>query len=1625
MKLIERLKKMTRKQKIIGSITSSILLMGIIVTSVIVWSGDSKQLVDTDTGIINDIEEGIEKETIDGSKTVDEDMVIHVESIENTDYGMVTKPKFKISSNVPMKETTIKKQLRLSPSKNYSLEKVNDQAYIVSVNEAYNHNEIVKVTYGKEKATMGWAFQTEKAFIVASTHPTDQGEYVPIDSGIECFFTKELNGKKIDDYFLIQPATDGKFQYHDNKVIFVPDTHLERDIDYTITIKKGYNNGKETLEKDHVFSFHTNNYASKSTGIYLRGSAGYMTFLQPDSPQILACYFGEKAGETVDINVYKFANETDFIEGYEQHDRMSIKEYVATLEATQKHTYQTDIQNHDHEHYLELQQMDEGYYFLTAQYENSIDRMFIQVSPFNGYTAVDKDKFLVWMVDGSHSSPVTDAKVIVNGEHLGETNKDGLAVIHKSLDQEKTSWITLQANNQLPLYLPTRINKYVQNSSSLYWSYLYFDRGLYLPTDDIHVFGFAQKRDGKNIGTVKVKLQNSDGRLIEEKEVKLSDIGTYETHFKLDNYLKDYVRVAVLIDNQEVNLRYLNIARFEKPVIHLNTTLDKGFIMMGDTVTYAADATFYEGTPAAYAGISVNSSYGSLGKVENNQTCDIQGHKELTLSPSVTTSDWRPKYMGIRTQYTGLEKVYVDDYEGLLIFPRDIMVEGETKKIYDEAVEVRVDVHQINLGGFQGETHQYDDYRGDEVSEQPINIEIIETYYEKIHRGKRYDHIKKVSYDVYDSKKHQNTVKTVIGTTDESGSFIFNFNKMIPERGYTIIITTQDSKGRNIQEKLYYSRALNQYYDNQTRRYTGRLDKNRYKKNEQIQMDILQGYEPIAVREHDQVLFFLCQDGIMDYGITDKTSITMPYVNKYIPNAKIHTVYFDGKALHQIGYPQDVYYDYEDEVLEIQIATDKKDYKPGDEARVTVKVTDKNQKPVEADVNINVVDEAFLTLCEDNSDVISSLYAHAYGSGLVGEYLAAYNIYYGDGGPECGGEGEADFIRSDFKNTADFTTITTNELGIGETTFTIPDNLTSWRITCTAMDETLRAGKEKYNINAKLPFFISSIVYDHYLEGDVIEATIKTAGAQLSREDDVAFTAIIKQENGESSKVVTMGKGYQYVNLPIGNLPIGKHKITIIGECGDYKDGESFDIEVVKTFHYFDMIMEDDLAEDLQIVSNGQDVQLRFFNEEAFKHYKGLMQIYNKQNINRNDMKVVAYTAGKVLNKRYHCNLNLDDEPLKQIMRYSGLYRGFDYSEDSAVTTAELIAIGYVVDKERQAKGLLEVAMKEEATSEENAAALWGLAMLGEPVLFNLEEMYDMYHDQPVTLDTMYLMQASLDIGQLEKGKELYEKAKVYLKKDDDKQHIEGLKYNVKFTAMMMMAALKLDRMEEAKAMYNYLKGVQDVYYPTVAERLYYLQHTTPEETTASFTYAILDQEETVTIDYNDYFELNLTPEDVAKIKFSEIQGKINVEKSFTGQVKDIKKTDRYNITRWYTKETSGDRFQQGELIQVHLKVDVYDHDLSYFNIEDILPAGLTYLGRSDIMPSYRSYVWTDNEVHRTHIHAYSHRKELDDTKPHSFEITYLAKAVLAGEYIAEPVVIRDTNYNEASYSDTNKIKIY
>jgi hypothetical protein len=1622
--IMKLLKNMTKKQKILVSIISITIVAAIITTSVVLITRNNNkepntQVVDN----MNDTSEDSEEE---------EETHIQVIPIVNTPYGMQTESKLKLISRVPMKEEDIKKNLSFSPNKKYKVETVSDKEFIISVNTPFENNQIVKVMYNTEQEKLGWAFQTIKKFGIASTHPANKAYNVPIDTGIELHFNKTITPKELDNYFDIQPTVKGKFVYESNKIIFVPDKELEKGIDYTITIKKGYSNGLETLINDYTFTFRTDGYRYSSERIDLYGTSQYITYFKPEEPQILSCYTSGVDENEVDLTIYKFISKDDFIKGYNVHNESNLEDFISTIKSSEKYTYTSKCERYSYNRYIELQNLEEGYYFLTAKYKKSMDYMFIQVSPYNAYTAVDKDKLLVWMVDGKSGNVVKDAKIVINNENLGQTDNEGFALIHKKLEQHNNSLIELYVDGENPLLVPVFIDDYYENSNTLYWSYIYFDRGLYLPTDEINVFGFVQKRNGEDVNTVKVQLLNENNVIMEEREVTLSQIGTYQTKFQIDNYLHSYVNIHVIVDDKKVESRYINIARFEKPTYKIDASMDKDFIMMGDSVTLTADVNFYEGTPAAYSNIEVKSyNYDLFGKGTTSNKifdCNDKGHKEVTLTPYKDTNEWQPRYCNIYTEFIDLQKNYISAISSIIVFPRDTMVEITNNKISDSEVEVTASLSQVDTNNFKGKLYDYDSYRGIGVQSREVNIEIVEHYYEKVYEGKGYDFINKISYDKYRYEHHKDTVKSITDYTDENGKLTFNYSSIKPHRGYEVILRTKDSKDRQIKQSSYYSKAVytkeNEAY---LERYSLSMNQSTFKQDAIMGVDIQQGYSDIPSREKDKALIFICQDGIMDYVITDETSIDLTYLDKYIPNAYLYAVYFDGKSLHK-DYSMKRYfsYDYDDEELKINIETDKKDYRPGEKVKTTIIVTDKDNNPVVADVNISVVNEAFFAICEDNTNVLQKLYRGVFSSGIIGEFLAAYNIYYEGGGAECGGEGDADFIRSNFKNTADFMTIKTGEDGIGFGEFQLPDNLTSWRITCTALDKHLRAGKDKYNVNAKLPFFISSIIYDSYMVGDTIHATIKTAGAELSKDDLVEFTGVIEKEDGEIIEVKQTGQGHAYVNIPIGKLPEGKHKVTVIAKTGEYKDGEQYNLEVTDTLHYFDVIKKEDLTEDIEIISNDQYVHLDFFNKDICDYYCGLLNIYNGRNSRRSDYLIASYLAGRELNKQFGKAYSLDFEnSFMDYMSYQGLYKPFTYGDESAEITANIISIGYIENKDKIINGLLQEARNKDKTAAENIAALWGLTMLGEPVLLDVTSIYNDYKYvyETLSFEKMYMMLTFIENGDLEKGKEIYNDAKErYMKKHYEQLYMEDKEAGAKFTAMMMVAAIKLELLEEAKGMYAYLTALNDEKYPTITERLYYLQHIKPVKDTCDFEYELDGKKEKVTLGHTYYYSLDLTPEQASNIKFSKIEGNVRVVKDFIGTIKDIQKADKYSIERWYTPDLSDTEAKQGEIVTVHIKVKVYDNRLSSFILEDILPTGLTYLGEGKINGEH-NYVWFDNEARQTKINAYIY-KRYDEADTYSFEITYKAKAVLAGEYTSEPIIIRDYVNDDISYSDEGVIII-
>ncbi|WP_113672344.1 Ig-like domain-containing alpha-2-macroglobulin family protein [Vallitalea guaymasensis] len=1629
--IVGKLKNMTKKQKMIAVIMTIVIFAGITTSAVLLSANSnekSKELADEK----NKVEEVVDIGK-DGSQDIPENTDILVESMSNTPYGIDTKPKIKVTSKTPMREDAIKKNLSFSPHRSYDIEKVNDKEYILSVNSPFDNNELVKVTYNTKEEKLGWAFQTVKKFGVSTTHPANEGYSVPTNTGIEIQFTKDIGEHNFDQYFNIKPSVEGEFKYEKDKIIFVPKNKLKERKEYEVTIKKGYSDGTETIDKDYSFTFKTDGHNFNDKYLNLYGTTESITYMKPNEPQMLTCYAnGNDEEKKISLSIYKYKDKKDFVKGYYDRNDIDIDKYASSLTATENYTYEVTANDFGYEDVIELQHLDEGYYFLKAKYYDSVDYMFIQVSPYNAYTAVDNDKVMVWMVNGTTSELVKDANIVIDDKNIGKTDENGFAFLDKKQEYSENVLMELQAGNDNPLMIPLVIDDHSKNPNCVYWSYIYFDRGIYLPTDEINVFGFVQNREGKSIKNVRVELLNDNNTLMEAKEVKLSNIGTYETKFNIDNYLDSYLKVRVIVDGEyEIENEYIDIARFEKPTYKLDTSLDKEFIMMDDTVNYSADVTFYEGTPAADSHISIETSgFSLLGKetsCSKEYICDEKGHKEVELTPYLDTTKWKPRFINIRTRFDDLDRNYIRDVSSIILFPRDIMIETEDKKISNEEVEISVNLNNIDTSNFNGQLYDYDSYRGDGISSKDVEIEIEETYYERIYQGKEYDYINKRSYDSYTYERHDNILGTIEGITDENGVLTFNYDEIKENRGYRFYIRTKDSKGRLIEQIHYYSEA---YYvnDNQNylQRYSLHMNKDSFKKNDNMELAIKQGNENISERENDKSLFFICKEGIIDYIISDDTKVDIKYLQKYIPNATIYAVYFDGKSLHN-DYSMKRWfgYDYEDEKLNVNIETDKNDYKPGDKVKLTVKVTDKDDRPVTADVNISVVDEAFFAICEDSTWVLSDLYRSVFSSGLTSQFLAAYNIYNNFGGAECGGEGDSEIIRSKFKNTADFGIIKTDENGICTKEFELPDNLTSWRITCTAINDKLKAGKEKYNINAKLPFFISSLVYDSYMKGDYINATIKTGGAKLKKEDSVEFTAKIEQEDGKVVEVTETGKGHEYVNIPIGKLPEGKHKITIIAKTGNYKDGEQYDIKIKDSLHYFDVIKQEDLKEDMEIISNDQYVNLIFLNKDLCEYYLGLLDVYYSNYNDRSEYIISSNIAGKELNKKFETDFKLDEPRCEEFVSYNGLYRDFSYGNNSAEITANLISVGFVEDREKQINGLLQAARDEYRPVKENIAALWGLSLLDEPVLLETNAMYTKINGTSETLsfEKMYMMLTFIENGELQKAKEIYNDIKDnHVKQKHEMLYIDDADTGNKFTAMMMMAAIKLNNLKDAKGMYAHLQHTGEYKYPTITERLYYLQNMKPKEDKASFKYELDGKEETVSLGINRYHSLDLTPEQAGSIKFSEIVGNVRVIKDFIGTVKDIEKTDKYNIERWYSSDGSGEDIKQGEIVTVHIKVNVLDNRLSAFVLEDILPTGLTFIGKEKTN-SDKLGVWADNEARRTKLHVYvGWNYRMSDE--YSFEITYKTKAVLAGEYIAEPIIIRDYMNDEITCSKENVVKI-
>ena len=118
-----------------------------------------------------------------------------------------------------------------------------------------------------------------------------------------------------------------------------------------------------------------------------------------------------------------------------------------------------------------------------------------------------------------------------------------------------------------------------------------------------------------------------------------------------------------------------------------------------------------------------------------------------------------------------------------------------------------------------------------------------------------------------------------------------------------------------------------------------------------------------------------------------------------------------------------------------------------------------------------------------------------------------------EGGDTTGGGGG----REDLRDSVLFQAVDTGPDGRASVTFKVSDDLTSWRVSGSAVGAGLEAGRRHHAIQVGLPFFVDTSMAPEYLVADRPAIQVRAFGTALTAEDQVTFAVTRPRASGSRS----------------------------------------------------------------------------------------------------------------------------------------------------------------------------------------------------------------------------------------------------------------------------------------------------------------------------------------------------------------------------------------------------------------------------------------------------------------------------------------------------------------------------
>ena len=716
--------------------------------------------------------------------------------------------------------------------------------------------------------------------------------------------------------------------------------------------------------------------------------------------------------------------------------------------------------------------------------------------------------------------------------------------------------------------------------------YIYTDRPVYRPSHKVSFKGIVRAVDASGgykpitDNTVNVTIEDPNGANIFNKELAISPRGSFNGELEIAETapLGSY-RIAAEVGGGTAGGSF-DVAEYKKPEYKVTVSAPGKFVQTGQKTNFSIDARYFFGSPVANAEVKYyiyRSRYYAwgFGQDDSDETADesdsedeysrfYRGGDDM-VQESEGTLDARG-HMNVEFQVPQSEETDTYDYSYRL----EAQVTDSARRTIDGAASFVAtrgtivanadpDRYVYNKGDVAKIRVSTSDYEGRPVSAK-VQLQFVERTWTRKEKKAEDD---EYSYPEYEMHERQIAYADV--QTDSQGQASHDYTTT--EDGNISIKTVIWENGRPVASiggylwvtDRQYAWSDSSYYSEDYNSIKLVADKKSYRPGETAHV--------LAILPTDNAHLLVSTELSTVMSVQHVSApgrsivLDIPIQASYAPNVFLNVSYVKGGDMYTSD--QRLVVPARNKMLNLEIISNKKEYKPRETASYTILARNADGAPVSgAEVSLGVVDEAIYSVSPDNSgNIKSEFYGMRYNS--VETHLSITYTFTGFAGDKpidlaknkptyqlADFKNEGDLvqptIRKNFKDTAFWQPdVVTGADGRATVKVDLPDNLTTWRATARGVTADTKVGATKYKVVARkdvimrleTPRFVtqgdtvtlSGIVHNYLNADKSTQISLEVNGAQL-------------QNSGKQT--VTIGKqGEHRVDWQISAPNVGEIKL--------------------------------------------------------------------------------------------------------------------------------------------------------------------------------------------------------------------------------------------------------------------------------------------------------------------------------------------------------------------------------------------------------------------------------------------------------------------------------------------------